>query len=63
MPKAKKISSDGGAWIFRNIPRDFMKRAKIAAAVEGTSIKALVLRALDEHLQDLEKKGLLPKEK
>jgi len=40
-----------------------MKRAKIAAAVEGTSIKALVLRALDEHLQDLGKKGLLPKGK
>jgi hypothetical protein len=63
MPKAKEFASDGGAWIFRNIPRDLMKRAKIAAAVEGTSIKALLLRALDEHLQDLEKKGLLPKGK
>lgn len=63
MPKPKKIASDGGAWIFRNIPRDLMKRAKIAAAVEGTSIKALVLQALDEHLLDLEKKGLLPKGK
>ncbi|HEX7094177.1 MAG TPA: hypothetical protein VF205_10940 [Nitrospiraceae bacterium] len=40
-----------------------MKRAKIAAAVEGTSIKALLLKVLDEHLADLEKKGLLPKGK
>jgi hypothetical protein len=40
-----------------------MKRAKIAAAVEGTSIKALLLKSLDEHLQELEKKGLLPKGK
>ena len=63
MPKSKKVASNGGAWIFRNIPRDLMKRAKIAAAVEGTSIKALLLRALDEHLQELEKKGLLPKGK
>jgi hypothetical protein len=63
MPKSKKIASDGGAWIFRNIPRDLMKRAKIAAAVEGTSIKAMTLKALEEHIQDLEKKGLLPKGK
>jgi hypothetical protein len=34
-----------------------------AAAVEGTSIKAMTLKALEEHLLDLEKKGLLPKGK
>ena len=38
-----------------------MKRAKIAAAIEGTSIKAMTLKAREEHLQDLEKKDLLPK--
>jgi hypothetical protein len=63
MPKLKKNDAEGGAWIFRGIPRDFMKRVKIAAAVEGTSIKALALRALDEHMQEMEKKGLLPKGK
>ncbi len=62
MPKPKK-ETPGGAWIFRDIPRDFMKRAKIAAAIEGTSIKALVMRSLDQYLQDMEKKGLLPKGK
>ena len=61
--KAQEEHISGGAWIFWNISRDLMKRAKIAAAVEGTSIKALMLKALDEHLQDLEKKGLLPKGK
>lgn len=55
--------SKGGAWLIRDIPRDLMKRAKIAAAVESTSVKALILKALTEHLQDLEKKGLLPKGK
>ncbi|MDI3462763.1 MAG: hypothetical protein OJF50_001584 [Nitrospira sp.] len=60
---AKKIEADdrGGSWIFRDIPRDLMKRAKIAAAVEGKSIKALVLEALEEKIQELEKKGQLPK--
>jgi hypothetical protein len=62
---AKKSVSEqkGGAWIFRNIPRDLMKRAKIAAAVEGKTIKALILEALDGKIQELEKKGLLPKGK
>ena len=41
--------------------RDLMKRAKIAAAVEGKTIKALMLEALDGKIQELEKKGLLPK--
>ena len=40
-----------------------MKRAKIAAAVEGKSIKALVIEALEARIQDLEKKGLVPKTK
>jgi len=54
---------EGRAWIFRDIPRELMKRAKIAAAVEGKTIKALILEALDDKIQELEKKGLLPKGK
>jgi hypothetical protein len=37
---AKKAASEvkGRAWIFHDIPRDLMKRAKIAAAVEAKTI-------------------------
>lgn len=63
MGKKTESEDKGGAWIFRDIPRDLMKRAKIAAAVEGKSIKALVLEALEGKIQELEKKGLLPKNK
>lgn len=63
MPKTKQTDAAGGAWIFRDIPRDLMKRAKIAAAIEGRSIKALVMDSLETHLQEMEKKGLLPKGK
>ena len=63
MAKKAVTEEKGGAWIFRDIPRDLMKRAKIAAAVEGKTIKSLMLEALDQKLQDLEKKGLLPKGK
>jgi len=62
MPKTPD-EAKGGSWIFRDIPRDLMRRAKIAAAVEGKSIKALVMEALRERIQELEKKGLLPKGK
>jgi hypothetical protein len=40
-----------------------MKKVKIAAAVEGKSIKAPLIVALETHLQELEKKSLLPKGK
>ncbi|NGZ98421.1 MAG: hypothetical protein CV089_20230 [Nitrospira sp. WS110] len=63
MAKKSESEEKGGAWIFRDIPRDLMKRAKIAAAVEGKTIKALVLESLEAKIQDLERKGLLPKGK
>lgn len=40
-----------------------MQRVKIAAAIEGLTVKDLVLGAVETHLKELEKKGLLPKSK
>ncbi len=40
-----------------------MRRVKIAAAVEGKTIKALLIEAMEARLQDLERKGILPKGK
>jgi hypothetical protein len=50
-----------GAWIFRDIPRWLMRRAKAAAAIQGKSIRALVIELMEGHLKDLERKGILPK--
>jgi hypothetical protein len=47
----------------RPIPRELMKRAKIAAAIESKTIKSLILEALDDKIREIEKKGLLPKGK
>lgn len=49
--------------MFRNIPRDLMKKVKIAAAVEGKSIKSLLIEALETRSQELENTSLLPKGK
>jgi hypothetical protein len=63
MPKAKTSPAKGGSWIFRDIPRDLMQKAKIVAAVEGKSIKALLMELLESKIEDMEGKGLLPKGK
>ena len=47
----------------RNIPRNTLFRLKMAAAAEQRTVKDLVLELIEEKIQDLEKKGLLPKGK
>lgn len=47
----------------RDIPRDTLYRLKMAAAAEQTTVKDLVLDLIEKKLQELEKKGLLPKGK
>lgn len=47
----------------RNIPRNTLFRLKMAAAAEQRTVKDLVLELIEGKIQDLEKKGLLPKGK
>ena len=63
MAKTKIHGKDGGSWVFRDIPRDLMHRIKVAAAVERKSVKQLLIDLSRAHLEELEKKGLLPKGK
>ena len=66
MPKAKvpkEPYDEPGTWIFRDIPRDLMRRAKAAAAIQGTSVKQLTIDLMEEHLKELDRKGILPKGK
>ncbi len=61
--KTKAQKTTGGAWVFRNVPREVMRHAKIVAAVEGTSVKQLLIELLRAHVRELERKGILPKAK
>ena len=47
----------------RDIPRSTLFRLKMAAAAEEKTVKELVLELVDGKIQELEKKGLLPKGK
>ncbi|HEV8329156.1 MAG TPA: hypothetical protein VGQ08_16890 [Nitrospiraceae bacterium] len=47
----------------RDIPRETLFRLKMAAAAEKRTVKDLVLELVDQKIQELERKGLLPKSK
>jgi len=59
---AKESAREPGTWIFKAIPRDVMRRAKMAAAAEEISVKEMILRLVESHIREMEKKGKLPKE-
>jgi hypothetical protein len=60
----KKPTEDRSANLnLRNIPRNTLYRLKMAAAAEQRTVKDLVLELIEGKIQDLEKKGLLPKGK
>lgn len=52
-----------GAWNFRDIPRDLMRRVKMAAAHDGKTVKDFLIELAEAKLLEMEKKGLLPKSK
>lgn len=63
LPSARMSTKTPGQWIFRGISRDLMQRVKIAAAIEGRTVKDMVISLVENHLKELERKGLLPKGK
>jgi hypothetical protein len=63
MAKVEPKEQDSGAWVIRDIPRETMHRTKVAAAIERKRMKQFLLDLVEAHLQEMEKKGLLPKGK
>ena len=62
MPKDKeKELPEAGAWNLRDVPRDAIVKAKIGAALEGLSVKAYIIKLVEAHWAEMEKKGLVPK--
>lgn len=58
-PSAKTV----GALNIRGVPKDFLHRVKLAATVERRSVKGFLLALAEARLEEMEKNGLLPKEK
>lgn len=48
---------------FLRVRREAIVKAKIGATLEGRSVKAYIIKLVDAHWLEMEKKGLLPKGK
>ncbi len=59
----KASTETSGNWNFRDIPRDLMRRVKMAAAHEGKTVKDFLIQLAESRLQELERKGILPRAK
>lgn len=57
------IRQDVGTINIRDVPKDFLHLVKMAATVERRTIKGFLLSLAEERIEELEKKGLLPKGK
>lgn len=60
---SKTPPDDTAAVHIRGISRDTFFRLKMAAAAEKKTVRDLLLKMIDDKIQELEKKGLLPKAK
>ena len=63
MPAKKTKESTPAALNLRGFPRETLYRLKMAAAAEHRTVKDLLLELIKGKIQELEKKGLLPKGK
>jgi len=50
-----------GNWNFRDIPRELMRKVKMAAAHEGKTVKEFLLELARARIEELERRGVLPK--
>jgi hypothetical protein len=57
----KPDSEKPGAWIVRNVPAELMRRTRMAALAERTTVRELLMKLVQDHLAELEKKGVLPR--
>jgi predicted HicB family RNase H-like nuclease len=46
------------AYTIRDFPEDLHRRAKATAAMEGVSLRELILKALQLYVEDSQKKGV-----
>ncbi|MGV7229328.1 MAG: hypothetical protein ACQ9IQ_11770 [Nitrospirales bacterium] len=61
--QGKRKQEETTALNLRGIPVETYYRLKMAAAAEHKSVKDLLLEMIDGKIQELEKKGILPKGK
>ena len=63
MPKSPRPDDDAAVLFVRGIPRDLLAKLKATAALHQMTLGDYIKDLCETHVQDMEKKGLLPKGK
>jgi hypothetical protein len=59
----RDLPADTATINIRDIPRDLFMRMKMAAVLERRTLKGFLLALAEERIQELERKGMMPKGK
>lgn len=63
MPKIPQPHDDAAILFVRGMPRDLLAKLKGAAALQQKTLGEYIQGMCEAHVQELERKGLLPKGK
>lgn len=63
MAKQRDTADHQGTINIRGVPKDLIYRLKLAAAVERRTVKGFLLALAEERIQEMERRGVLPKSK
>jgi hypothetical protein len=60
---SKEETEKTGTWIVKQVPQALMRRVRMAALAQNKTVRQLLMELVQEHLTELERKGLVPKGK
>ena len=63
MPKSARPDNDAAVLFVRGMPRDLLAKLKAAAALHQMTLGDYIKDMCEVHVQEMEKKGTLPKGK
>jgi hypothetical protein len=63
MSKQPKPDDDAAVLFVRGVPRDLLAKLKGAAALQRKTLGEYIQEMCEAHVQELERKGILPKGK
>jgi hypothetical protein len=63
MPTSPKPNDDAAVLFVRGMPREILNKLKGAAALQGKTLAEYIQQMCQAHIEELEKKGVLPKSK
>lgn len=63
MPTSPKPDDDVAVLFVRGMPRELLNKLKAAAALQGKTLAEYTQQMCQAHIEELERKGILPKSK